>query len=141
MARKAAERNERKGLTVSDEEREKAKNRRKSLVDPSYDEVEAALKAVKPCSHCTDKEPKRRNEAGNCFLCDSKGLMRDHDQRKWAAEFVLSRADPAPKSVEMVIDDHRDKEAILKSLSDLPESKVDELLKQMDIPVQGEPGE
>jgi hypothetical protein len=141
MSRRAMERNEKKGVTISEKEREEAKVRRNKLVNPSYDEVEAALKAVKICDGCNDKgEIKRKNAEGQCVLCGGKGLVRDKDERKWAAVFVLERADPAPKSVEMVVEDKRDREKLIEEVSQKSDAEVDALLEQMGVSVKGEDG-
>lgn len=136
MSRRAAERSEKKGIVIGDKEREEAKTRRNKLVTPSYDEVEAALKAVKICDGCTEDKIKRKDADGLCILCHGKGLIRDKDERKWAAVFVLERADPAPKSVEMIVDDHRDKEKLIEEVAAKTDDEVDALLTQMGIDVK-----
>lgn len=138
MSRRAAERNEKKGVFIGEKEREEAKTRRNKLVNPSYDEVEAALKALKICDGCTEDKVKRKGADGLCIMCKGVGLVRDKDERKWAAVFVLERADPAPKSVEMIVDDHRDKEALIKEMSEKSDEEVDSLLTAMGIEVSGE---
>ena len=135
MSRRAAERNEKKGIYVGEREREEAKTRRNKLINPSYDEVETALKAVKICEGCTEDKVKRKDANGLCIMCKGTGIVRDKDERKWAAIFVLERADPAPKSVEMIVDDHRDKEALIKEMSEKSDAEVDALLGAMGISV------
>lgn len=140
MSRRAAERNEKKGVYIGEKEREEAKTRRNKLVNPSYDEVEAALKAVKICEGCTEDKIKRKGPDGLCIMCKGAGVVRDKDERKWAAVFVLERADPAPKSVEMVVEDKRDREKLIEEVSQKSDAEVDALLSQMGIDVKGEDG-
>lgn len=123
MARHAEDK---KGVDVTEEDREKARGRRKGLIDPSYDEVDAALKAVKLCGACLTGEPKKKNVEGKCLMCAGVGLVRDHDQRKWAAELVINRADPAPKAIEAKIDDSRNNNALLEKY-DTPEKAASAL--------------
>lgn len=138
MSRKAAEHSEKKGVVITDQERDRAKRLREGLVEPSYAEVKAALTATKPCGLCLNGEPKKKNQEGNCLMCNGSGIIRDHEQRKWAAELVISRADPAPKSVEMKIDDNRDKEKLAEKYANLSKEEVDRLLETLNVTVQGE---
>src|SRR5262245_41676038 len=127
MPRKAEDKSLKKGVVITDEEREIARKRRSGLVEPSYDEVEAALKAEKPCGFCLSGEAKKKNEAGRCIVCDGKHLVRDHEQRRWAAAFVLERADPAPKAIEAKIEDNRSTSELVKEYEGKSPEEIKEL--------------
>ncbi len=97
-----------------------------------------SLDAKLVCNACLEGSPRKKNEKGVCAFCDGTGYVPDKDQRNVAFKEAIARLSPAPKSVEMRIDDNRDKEELMKQYEGLPKEEVDRLLEQMNLRVRGE---
>ena len=89
------------------------------------------------CNGCLDETPRKKNKAGACAYCDGSGYVADKEQRNMAFKEVIARLSPAPKAVEMKIDDNRDKEELMKKYEGMPKEEVEKLLAQMAISVSG----
>ena len=97
-----------------------------------------SLEATLVCNGCLDERPRKKNKDGVCAFCNGEGYVPDKDQRNMAFKEVVARLSPAPKSVEMKIDDNRDKEDLMKKYENMPKEEVERLMAQMDIRVKGE---
>ena len=138
MAKHAETKKEKRIVTINEKDREHAFNKLKELTNGACAEIKAALEALKPCGFCLNGDPKKKDEAGLCVMCAGKNMIRDHEQRKWGAEQVLTRVAPAPKSVEMKVDDSRGIEKLMEDYENKSPEEVDALLAKLRIPVQGE---
>ena len=101
-------------VSITDKDRSSAYNRIKPLTEKACKEIERALSAVVPCRYCLGGNVKKAGKGGKCIMCNGLELVADHDQRKWGAMEVLNRVAPAPKAIEMRLDDSREKEKLIE---------------------------
>lgn len=97
-----------------------------------------SLESKLVCNGCIEGKPRKENTEGKCAHCNGEGYVPDKEQRNMAFKEVVARLSPAPKAVEMRIDDNRDKEELMKKYEGMPKEEVERLLAQMDIAVKGE---
>jgi hypothetical protein len=99
------------------------------LSDKAVRVIFKALTAEKPCYICVgaNREPKKKDEHGNCYFCGGTGLVDDFERNKWGSEQVLGRRLPMPKAVEMKISDSGDKAALAAALRKMDPSKILEM--------------
>ncbi len=93
-----------------------------------------SLNAKKPCYLCVgaNREPKKKDENGNCYFCAGTGLVDDFERNRWASEQVLGRRLPMPKAVEMKISDTGDKAALAAALRKMDPTKILEMEKMFN---------
>src|SRR3990167_5017502 len=97
-----------------------------------------SLESKLVCNGCIDDRPKKLNAEGFCAWCAGTGYVPDKDQRNVAFKEALARLSPAPKAVEMRIDDNRDKEELMNLYKGKSKEEVDALLEKLNIPIKGE---
>jgi hypothetical protein len=101
-------------VAITEKDRSDAYNRLKPLTEKACKEIERALSAVIPCRYCVGGNVKMPGPKGKCVMCAGLGMLADHDQRKWGAMEILNRVAPAPKAIEMRLDDSREKEKLIE---------------------------
>ena len=115
---------------INEKDRKRAYEKIKELTDQACDELERCINATKPCNFCVGGTPKKTNNSGKCLLCDGVGLVPDNDTRKGAREDILSRVAPAPKNIEMKVDDKRETEELVKRWE---EKSPEDVRKALDV--------
>ena len=76
-----------------------------NLTDKVLDHIKWSIKADKPCMHCDiNGNAKAKDENNLCAMCHGTKLVPDTIQRNWATDEVITRIAPAPKAVEMSVE-------------------------------------
>lgn len=136
-----------KGVTADERRRQAHIERAETLSGKSWDYVAECQKAVLPCSYCSyvrrkdlDKNaenPDERvvvaakyDENGSCIKCHGTKVVPDVERQRWAAELIFSRVVPAPKAVELAVDDNKD-ERLAEAAKNLSNEEIDALLKKL----------
>lgn len=102
------------------------------LTKKSLNVISKAVIATKVCGFCLDNKPRRKNLAGNCASCNGLGVVDDFERNKWGAEQILGRKLPMPKSIEMKLEDKRDKEELIKAFKGIHRADAEKMLAEMD---------
>lgn len=113
--------------------REKTIEKFFGLSDKMLKHIEESMSATKPCVSCA-KDPKTGahlpgksiDSSGLCAQCHGTYLVPDNPQRNWATEQAQPIIAPAPKTIEMNVE----QKSITPELEDAARKLDDESLKQ-----------
>lgn len=125
------------------EEQPKQDKRRAAALDSLYafwdkakEHISWSLSATLVCPACTVKDgvftPGKAQIDGKCAFCRNTGLMPDKSQRNWATDRLTERLAPAPKAVEMQVDDKRDVKELEAGVKNLSDEQLNEKLRLID---------
>ena len=121
-----------------DQLREKTVEKFFGLSDKMLKHIEWSMAAQVPCTSCSVSEDgvhrpgKAKDEGGKCAQCHGTYLVPDKVQRNWATEQAQPIVAPAPKTVEMSVEQTSsvpELESEVKKLSDEEITKRLEVLK------------
>lgn len=126
------------------EEQPKQDKRRAAALDSLYafwdkakEHISWSLSATLVCPACTVQNgvfvPGKAQKDGKCAFCGNTGLMPDKSQRNWATDRLTERLAPAPKAVEMQVEDRRDVKELEKKTSELSDEELDKRLSVIDL--------
>lgn len=133
MPRHSAVPQEKRTLAISSFEQHNILKEMKEFLTECKSVLKKSFVAKVPCKMCLSGKPMKLNAEGKCLSCDGVDVIDDHDRQKWAFEQVYGRFCPMPKSVEMRLEDNRDKEELAPGIESIKDpAKVDEMLRMMD---------
>lgn len=102
------------------------------LTPKIYAHIESSMVATRPCQACfveadgTSKPGKAKDADGKCAMCHGTFLVPDYGQRNWATEQAQPIVAPAPKTVEMSVENT----SSIPELEEKAASLTDEQLQQ-----------
>lgn len=132
-------------MPAKKEEHPKVDKKRQAALEGLYEfwdkarsHIAWSLAATVVCPSCTVRDGqffpgKAQTEDGKCAFCGNTGLIPDKTQRNWATDRLTERLAPAPKAVEMTVDDNRkDVKDLEEKTKDLSDKELNEKLQLID---------
>lgn len=134
-----------KVLSKADKARMKNLEEFQDMSVESFKYIRECLTAVIPCGYCSVKEDGKvlapKYDANhNCAKCHGTNFLPDRETRKWANEMVQGRITPAPKAVEMEVDDKRDVDEWAEQMKDASDDALKDLATKLGVTFD-EPGQ
>lgn len=104
------------------------------LTPKMYAHIEKSMAATKPCVACfkengEHKPGKAIDVDGKCAMCHGTYLVPDNVQRNWATEMAQPIVAPAPKTVEMSVENTSSVAELEDEAGKLSDSELDKRLK------------
>lgn len=119
--------------------REKALAKFTGLSEKLYNHVVASFNATKPCMACSigpdgkHQAGKYKDADGLCAMCHGSYAVPDMQQRNWAAEMAQPIAVPAPKSVEVKVEQKSNLPELAAMIRQLDDKSIKDKLAMLGI--------
>lgn len=119
--------------------RERALAKFTGLSEKLYNHVVASFLATKPCMACSigpdgkHVAGKYKDADGLCAMCHGSYAVPDMQQRNWAAEMAQPIAVPAPKSVEVKVEQKSNLPELLSFVKQMNDSTLTEKLALLGV--------
>lgn len=125
-----------KGVSAYHKAREEVMKQLFQLTTDLYNHIADSLKAVLPCMSCAS-DNFRKDAVGECFYCHGAGHVADVKRRDWASDRLIDRIAPAPKAIEMTVDDKRDTDELVDQYKDKRPEELKQLLTRLEVVENG----
>lgn len=107
------------------------------LSDKLYKHIEASIQATKPCTSCAivngEHRPTKIGTDGKCAYCHGTYLVPDTQQRNWATEQAQPIVAPAPKQVEMAVEQTSSVPEIEEKVKALDTKTIDKAIEALGL--------
>ncbi len=141
MAKKPEDKQTKKAV---DKLREEVVQKFFGLSEKLYKHIETSIQATKPCTSCSivngEHKPTKVGTDGKCAFCHGTYLVPDTQQRNWATEQAQPIIAPAPKQVEMAVEQTSILPEIEEKVKGLDSKAIDEAIKSLGISFGNERG-
>ena len=107
------------------------------LSEKLYKHIETSIQATKPCTSCSivngEHKPTKIGVDGKCAFCHGTYLVPDIQQRNWATEQAQPIIAPAPKVVDMAVEQTSNVPELEEKVKAMDSKTIDEALKSLGI--------
>lgn len=108
------------------------------LSEKLYRHIETSIVATKPCTSCAigadgAHRPSKPGPDGKCAYCHGTYLVPDTQQRNWATEQAQPIIAPAPKQVDMTVEQTPIVPEIEEKVKKLSDTEVEALISRLGV--------
>lgn len=121
--------------------RSKAVEKFFELSDKMIKHITWSMEATIPCPHCSIKDGnhvpgKAIDSNGNCAMCHKTYVIPDKQQRNWAIEQAQPVIAPAPKTIEVNVDQSSNVPELADVAKKLTKEELENRLKIISLSVE-----